>query len=258
MKRFEGLIGPLTSLGDDLRRRMYLYARGQEHPVSREEVGGAVGVSRKLAAFHLDKLVDQGLLTYDYERPLGRTGPGAGRPAKVYRPSALELEVSIPERRYDLMGTLLADAIRTGSPGRQALDHAVATAREAGLRLGESVRRERRLRPPGPERTLAVAEEVLEAHGFEPYRHGEELRLRNCPFQALSRHAPDLVCAMNHAFVEGFVRGIGNKTVDAALEPKPGQCCVTLRRSRTAPAEVRRSVVSVARERDPDDEATAL
>lgn len=234
MKRFERSIGPLAALGDDLRRRMYLYVRAQGRPVSREEVAGAVGVSRKLAAFHLDKLVEHGVLTYHYERPPGRTGPGAGRPAKVYRPSEMELEVSIPERRYDLMGTLLVDAIQTGSPDdRSSVGHALATAREAGLRLGESVRRERRLRPPVAERTLAVAQEVLEEHGFEPYRQGQELRLRNCPFHALSRYAPDLVCAMNHAFIEGLVRGIGNETVDVALEPKPGQCCVTLRRSRT-------------------------
>ena len=233
MKSFERSIGPLSALSDHLRRRLFLYTRGQRHAVSREEAASAVGVSRKLAAFHLDKLVEQGLLTYDYQRPPGRTGPGAGRPAKVYRPSEMEIEVSIPERRYDLMGTLLADAIRTGLPDSSSVAHAVATAREAGRTLGESVRRERRLRPPGAERALAVAREVLEEHGFEPYRQGQELRLRNCPFHALSRYAPDLVCAMNHAFIEGLVRGIGNESVDVALEPKPGQCCVTLRRSGT-------------------------
>ena len=232
VKRFERSIGPLTALNDDLRRRMYLYAREQEHPVSREEVAQAVGTSRKLAGFHLDKLVEQGLLTFGYERPPGRTGPGAGRPAKVYRPSEMEIEVSIPERRYDLMGRLLVDAIRTGAPDGSPVEHAVATAREEGLRLGETVRRARRLRPPGAERTLAVVEEVLEEQGFEPYRRGQELRLRNCPFHVLSRHAPDLVCAMNHAFIEGLVRGIGNETVNVALEPQPGQCCVALRSSR--------------------------
>jgi predicted ArsR family transcriptional regulator len=239
VQRFERAIGPLTALGDDLRRRMYLYVRGQERPVSREEVAGAVGVSRKLAAFHLDKLAEKGLLTYEYERPPGRTGPGAGRPAKVYRPSEMQLEVSIPERRYDLLGRLLVDAIRPSSYDGSPADHAVAIAREAGLRLGESVRRERQLHRPGAKRTLAVVEEVLEEHGFQPYRQGQELRLRNCPFQALSRHAPDLVCRMNEAFIEGLVRGIGNETVTVVLEPKPGQCCVKLRYSRSGTAEVR-------------------
>jgi predicted ArsR family transcriptional regulator len=231
MNPLERSIGPLTALSDELRRRMYFYVRGEGHPVSREEVGRALGVSRKLAAFHLDKLAEQGLLTYSYERPPGRTGPGAGRPAKAYRPSEMEIEVSIPERRYDLMGELLIDAIRTGAAGTSPVEHAVDTARAEGVRLGETVRRERRLRPPGAERALAVVEEVLEEHGFEPSRQGQELGLRNCPFHALSRHAPELVCAMNHAFIEGLVRGIGNETVDVALQPQPGQCCVALRRS---------------------------
>jgi predicted ArsR family transcriptional regulator len=229
MSPFEQSIGPLAALSDDLRRRLYLHVRNQAHSVSREEAAGAVGISRKLAAFHLDKLVEQGLLVYDYQRPPGRSGPGAGRPAKVYRPSDVEIEVSIPERRYDLMGTLLADAIRTESPAMPPVAHAVATAREAGRSLGEAVRQQRRLRPPGAERALAVAADVLEAHGFEPYRERGELRLRNCPFHALSRHAPELVCAMNHAFIDGLVRGIGNESLEVALEPKPGQCCVTLR-----------------------------
>lgn len=231
MKSFEQSVGPLAALSDDLRRQLYLHVRGQADPVSREEAAGAVGISRKLAAFHLDKLVEQGLLAYGYQRPPGRSGPGAGRPAKVYRPSDVEIEVSIPERRYDLMGTLLADAIRTEPPDTASVPHAVATAREAGRTLGEAVRSERRLRPPGAERAIAVAAEVLEAHGFEPYREGRELRLRNCPFHALSRHAPELVCAMNHAFIDGLVRGIGNESLDVVLEPKPGQCCVTLRGS---------------------------
>jgi predicted ArsR family transcriptional regulator len=229
VKRLEESIGRLAALSDDLRRRLYVHVRGQAHPVSREQAAAAVGISRKLAAFHLDKLVEQGLLTYDYRRPPGRTGPGAGRPAKVYRPSEVEIELSIPERRYDLMGTLLADAISTAPPDTPSVPHAVATARDAGHRLGEEIRRERKLRPPGPERALAVAAEILEAHGFEPYREGREIRLRNCPFHALSHHAPQLVCAMNHAFIDGLVRGIGNDTLDVALEPKPGQCCVTLR-----------------------------
>jgi predicted ArsR family transcriptional regulator len=231
MNRLERSIDPLTALSDNLRRRMYLYVRGEGHPVSRQEVARAAGVSPKLAAFHLDKLVEQGLLTYGYRRPPGRTGPGAGRPAKVYEPSAMELEVSIPERRYDLMGKLLVDAVRTGGADASPTQHAVATARREGLRLGETVRQMRRLRPPGAERTLTVVEEVLEEHGFEPYRQGNELRLRNCPFHSLSGYAPDLVCAMNHAFIDGVVRGIGNETLQVALEPQPGQCCVALRSS---------------------------
>ena len=219
----------IAALEDDLRRRMFLFVRRQGRPVSREEAADAMGVSRKLAAFHLDKLADEGLLTFHYARPPGRSGPGAGRPAKVYEPSDVEVEVSIPERRYDVMGTMLVDAVRTGTAGQSPLEHAAATARQAGEQLGHEERQARRLGRPGHERTLAAAQEVLEKHGFEPYRQGGELRLRNCPYHALSRHAPEVVCALNHAFVDGMVRGLGNDRVGVSLEPTPGQCCVVLR-----------------------------
>ncbi len=230
MKKLEEDIGHLSVLSDELRRRMYLYVREQAGPVTREDVARALGLSRKLAAFHLDKLAEEGLLEYQYKRPPGRSGPGAGRPAKQYRVSDMELEVSLPERRYDLVGRLLVDAVQSEAPGDKARLHAFDTPRKAGLELGEKERQERRLRPPGPDRTLAVAADVLSDHGFEPSRVGDELVLRNCPFHALSRYAPELVCCMNQAFIDGLVRGLGNNNVDVALEPKPGQCCVTLRR----------------------------
>lgn len=232
MKRLQEDIGSLALLRDDQRRRMYIYVREQAGPVSREDVARALGVSRKLAAFHLDKLAEEGLLTFHYERPAGRSGPGAGRPAKRYTTSDIQLEVSVPERRYDLMGRFLVDAVQTESSGDSPRIHAFETARKAGLIMGERVRLERRLRPPGADRTLAVAAEVLSDHGFEAYRDADEVTLRNCPFDALSRYAPELVCGMNQAFIEGLIRGLGNETVDADLEVKPGQCCVTLRRTR--------------------------
>jgi predicted ArsR family transcriptional regulator len=229
MGQVERDLGRLAALGDELRRRMYLHVRRQPVPVSRDDVAQAVGTSRKLAAFHLDKLADHGLLKFHYKRPPGRSGPGAGRPTKLYEPSDAEMQVSIPERRYDLVGSILLDAIRTETPEEPARERALAAAAEAGRQLGEEVRRERRLRPPGPERTLAVAEDVLSEHGFEPVRDGNEVRLRNCPFHTLARQAPDLVCGLNQSFIAGLVRGLGNETVEAALEPDPGRCCVVLR-----------------------------
>jgi predicted ArsR family transcriptional regulator len=229
---------------------MYLLVRGRPRPVSREEVAKSMGVSRKLAAFHLDKLADAGLLRFHYERPPGRSGPGAGRPAKVYEPSDVEVAVSIPERRYDLVGTMLVDALRTAHPGESPHEHALATANEAGARLGAEVREARRLRRPGPERTLAAAESVLEDHGFEPCRQDGQLSLRNCPFHALARHAPDVVCHLNHAFVEGMVRGLGNDSVEVSLEPTPGQCCVVLRAPSSASSQGPRPGAALDREGD--------
>ena len=220
----------IAALADPLRRRLYSLVRGAGRPVSRDQAADATGISRSLAAFHLDKLVDRGLLTFDYARPEGRTGPGAGRPSKVYEPSDVEVEVSIPERQYDVIGKLLVDSIMA-EPGRAARAEVAANvAAREGHRIGEEVRRELRMRPPGTERALAATAGILRDRGYEPYpAENGSLRLRSCPFHAVARHAPDLVCRMNREFIDGIVRGIGNETLEASLEPTPGQCCVVLR-----------------------------
>ncbi|MGH2793402.1 MAG: hypothetical protein ACRDKG_03760 [Actinomycetota bacterium] len=142
----------------------------------------------------------------------------------------MEIEFSLPERRYDLAGSLLVDAIQSETPGESARDATMRVAHERGAALGSEVRDARRLRRPGPERTLSVAEDVLANHGFEPYRQEPTaVALRNCPFHSLAERAPDLVCEMNRSFLDGMLRGMGNESVEAVLACKPGDCCVTLR-----------------------------
>lgn len=223
-------IRPLAALDDRLRHRIYLFVRERARPVTREEVATELGISRKLAAFHLDKLLDRGLLRAHYARPAGRSGPGAGRTAKMYEPSDVQLEVSIPERRYDLVGELLVDAIEGESAGEPAREVAARVAHDKGLTLGADVRRAEELGRPGPERTLTAAIGALEELGFEPYREDDRVRVRNCPFHALAQRAPDLVCEMNRSFVDGILRGLGNDNVVATIERRPGECCVELRR----------------------------
>lgn len=226
----ESHIAPLAALDDPIRRRIYDFIRSAASAVTREEVAEEVGISRKLAAFHLDKLLDRGLLESHYARPPGRSGRGAGRSAKYYRPSDIQIEVSIPERQYDLAGSLLLDAIQNQEPGESARDAVFRIARDRGHSIGEQQRRARKLRRTGAERAMSVTGEILEEHGFEPYRDEPGgLALRNCPFHTLAQSAPDLVCDMNQAFIDGMLRGLGNDTVDAVLACKPGDCCVTLR-----------------------------
>jgi predicted ArsR family transcriptional regulator len=216
-------------LEDDLRRRMYLFVRRQGRPVSRDEAAKHVGISRKLAAFHLDKLQERGLLVAHYARPAGRTGRGAGRSSKLYEPSDLHVNVSIPERRYDIVGEIMVATLdqESSAPAREV---AKRTAYARGRGLGEQVRSELRLRPPGTERALSVAEETLANHGFEPYRDASgAISLRNCPFHSLARQSPELVCGLNREFIDGLLRGLGNETVEADLQPTPGECCVKLR-----------------------------
>jgi predicted ArsR family transcriptional regulator len=223
-------IEQLAVLEDELRRRIYQFLRTAGGPATREEVADATGISRRLAAFHLEKLLEEGLLHSHYARPPGRGGPGAGRTAKYYKPSDLELSVSIPDRRYELAGSLLVNAINDAKPKEGAREAALRVSAERGRELGERSRRERRLGRPGPERTMSVAQEMLEGYGYEPYREGKmKVALRNCPFHALAQQAPDLVCSMNRSFIDGMLRGLGNPSVEAVLECKAGDCCVTLR-----------------------------
>ena len=160
-------------------------------------------------------MVERGLLT--------------ARSSKLYEPSDVEVDVSIPERRYDIVGEIMLAALDQDAP-EPPREVAKRVANQKGRALGESVRTKLRLRPPGGERALSVAEEALAEYGFEPYREEPAtVALRNCPFHRLARQAPELVCALNREFIDGFLRGLGNDTVEAALAPTPGQCCVKLR-----------------------------
>jgi predicted ArsR family transcriptional regulator len=217
----------LGVLEDELRRELYLHVRRAGRPVTREEAATAAGISRKLAAFHLDKLVDRGLLDFTYARPPGRGGRGAGRPAKYYEPSDREFDVSIPERRYDLLGTVLLRALRSKDEEEAGDEAARRAARDAGLEIGRSERRRLGIARAGQERVIKVTTDVLEERGYEPYRDERGcVRLRNCPFHALAEEDRDLVCGMNERLIDGVVRGLGNDKVRVVFDPVPGECCV--------------------------------
>jgi predicted ArsR family transcriptional regulator len=228
-ERFERGVAALHVLHDPVRRALYRYVSAQPHEVSREEAARAVGVQRGLAAFHLDKLVDAGLLEVSAVRRVsGRSGPGAGRPARLYRRTAVQHEVSVPPRSYALAAELLAEAAEEAG-----VDLAVqATARRLGARLGAPARAAAAGRVD--ERTAAPAMvpsgvvDVLVQRGYEPYRDGTAVRLGNCPFRDVATQFPAVVCGMNLALLEGLVDGAGAAGVRAVMDPRPGQCCVAL------------------------------
>ena len=204
-------LASLALLDEPVRLRLYEWAVAQARPVGREEAARAVGVSRSLATFHLDRLVDGGLLVADYRRLNGRTGPGAGRPARVYWRAPREISVSLPERRYELAARVMVEALeksaRAGGNVRQA-------AREVGQRIGSAE----------PSLRSALAD-----NGYEPTEPDEEgvIRLRNCPFHALVDEHRPLVCDMNLALVEGITDAIGSDaSLRPRLDPQPGYCCV--------------------------------
>lgn len=223
-------IDDVAVLTEPVRRSLYSHVASQPEPVGRDAAAAAVGISRSLAAFHLDRLVDAGLLEVSYRRLSGRTGPGAGRPSKLYARSKREVALSLPARRYELAARLFAEALGRGATGEtstiSALDEA---ARSFGRALGEEARR-RAGRRPGRQRLLESARTVLEEAGFEPLLGQDEvITLRNCPFDALARTHRDLVCGMNLSLMDGVISGLRASGIRADLDPQPGMCCVVWR-----------------------------
>lgn len=210
----------VAALGDPVRRRLYRFVGTQDHAVSREEAAAAAGISRSAAAFHLDRLVDDGLLATEFRRLTGRQGPGAGRPAKLYRRAAEEITVSLPPRRYERAAGLLAAAVseaaRSGEPVGAVLDR---LARAHGAALAATA--------PDTEGLI----DLLAAEGYEPRPGDDEVVLVNCPFHVLVTDHPELVCRMNLAVLEGFTAAVPDAGLTARLQPADGACCVRLQRS---------------------------
>ena len=218
----------LAGLGDPLRRALYRYVAEHGEPVSREDAAAAVGISRPLAAYHLDKLTDDGLLEARYQRRSGRRGPGAGRPAKHYVRAADPLELSLPARDYATLAELLAGAIEADPSGaaQAALQRAAATL---GAEVGAEAANH--TSPAGdPDQVLTAVRQALASRGYEPYEEAEgTIRLRNCPFDRVAAHHRDLVCGANLAMLQSLTDHLGgDPPVRAVLDRQPGRCCVAL------------------------------
>ncbi len=212
----------IGALADDTRRALYEFVSAQAESVGREQAATELGLAVHNVNFHLDRLVTEGLLEVEYRRLSGKTGPGAGRPSKLYRRASKEFTVSLPPRRYDLVGDILASAVcraAEGVPVDQALHE---SARREGLTLG---RGGRSLDRAG---SLPALAQVLRSRGFEPQVRDDEVVLSNCPFDALAKKHTALVCGLNQAFVQGVADGLGSDA-SACLEPGPGRCCVKAR-----------------------------
>lgn len=220
----EADIDAVGALADPVRRRLYEYVAGREGETSRAEAAGAVGVRRTLAAFHLDKLVEAGLLTTSRRKLSGREGPGSGRPAKLYRRADRQVNVHLPPRDYETAAHLLAEAVQHS--GAEESLH--AAARAEGRRRGGAAAVERPVDADG----LC---EVLTRLGYEPAADEEEpetLRLRNCPFHTLARDFPPLACGMNLELLRGLLAGVQAEGFTARMAPRGRHCCVTISKNK--------------------------
>lgn len=217
-------VGPLSTLEDPLRRRLYEFVSEQHEPVSRDQAAAAAGIGRTLAAYHLDKLEEAGLLTTHHERPAGRGGPGAGRPAKLYTRAVREFSVTLPPRDYELLAGLVLEAAEQDDSGavRAAVGQAAErTGRELAARVLAA-------QQPGDAATSTLLS-ALRSSGYEPATGPDgDIELRNCPFHHAAQQHTDLVCGLNLRLVRGLLDAAGALPARAALQPQPGHCCVVI------------------------------
>ncbi|MGY1551117.1 helix-turn-helix transcriptional regulator [Microbacterium sp. A588] len=209
----QGNLDELALLADEIRRRLYEFIAARGDSVTREEVATAIGISRSLAAYHLDRLAHAGLLEVTFARSNGKTGPGSGRPAKRYSRSQRELTINVPPRNYSLLAKLLATAADAAPSGEFRAALSSASAQE-GAALGAQT---------------GDISTALTTAGFEPIlTENQDLILRNCPFHSVAQEHSDLACNLNHAFIRGALEGVRADPDRAELSPGCGRCCVVI------------------------------
>jgi predicted ArsR family transcriptional regulator len=223
VRSFDRNVTGISVLADSVRRRLYRFVCSQDQPVSRDQAAQAVGIARHKAKFHLDRLEAEGLLDADYVRLTGRSGPGAGRPAKRYRRGTKEFAVTLPARDYELTARIMADAIaesaRTHTPILNVVDDTAAV-------YGSAIAATARDHGSSVDTALEIVLRILTEHGYEPRRTGSMVVLANCPFQALAADHTDLICRLNHSLLAGFADSIAADLLETRLERGESRCCV--------------------------------
>jgi predicted ArsR family transcriptional regulator len=221
-------VDAVAALADPVRRSLFELVRSMPGAVTREDAAGAVGISRKLAAFHLDKLVRVGLVAVDTATAAaGRVGR---RPREYRLAPSTDVQVSIPARKPQLLAELLLGAVTGQRPGEDGITAALRISRERGHEVGSAEREVRRPGRLGVERALSLISGLLLRLGYEPFRrNAHTVQFRTCPFHPLAAESPEVTCGMHHAYISGLLQGLGASSVEAVLAPGSGGCCVELR-----------------------------
>jgi predicted ArsR family transcriptional regulator len=228
-EEFDGFaqrVSRVSALADPIRRALYHFVAHQPGAVSRDQAAAGLEIPRHTAKFHLDKLVEEGLLVPEFKRLSGRTGPGAGRPAKLYRRVRKEVNVTLPRRRYDLAGHVLADTlerVQAGVPLNRAIDKAADNAANIVVESW----------PPTGSSDEERMTGLLARLGYEPRPEGGAneggIRLSNCPFQQLSDDHTGVICPINRQFIEAVGRRLDCTDVHPTSVDRGTGCCVALR-----------------------------
>jgi predicted ArsR family transcriptional regulator len=222
-------IGRLAAaLGDPTRRRVFFAVRAAGRDLSKDEVAAEVGIDRRLAGFHLDKLVEHGFLQADFRRAEGRGGPGAGRPPKRYRLADAEVLLPLPDRHYELLAGLLLRASREdGGATQEALER---VGHDFGFEVGLAEVAAGRARP-GASATEAMEGVVrlLSRYGFAARAEGAgALRACACPFEELAFDDPERVCGLDRAIWRGMLAAFAPDAVLRVAGTRAGgdEACV--------------------------------
>ena len=215
-------VSGIAALAEPVRRDLFDFVVRSRTAVSRDQAAEGLAIPTHTAKFHLDRLVDEGLLEVEFRRLTGRTGPGSGRPAKLYRRTDRELTVSVPERHYDLLSRILAKAVAEATTTGESVGTIVArVARDEGEAWGATL-----AEPISPEELDRLAS-ALAAGGYEPWIEEQTMFLRNCPFHRVAQEQTELVCGLNLEFVTGVAAGSGCTGLTTRLDPGEDRCCVS-------------------------------
>jgi predicted ArsR family transcriptional regulator len=191
-----------SALGDPTRRRVFFVVREATAPRSKDEVAEVVGIERRLAGFHLDKLVEQGFLQAEFRRR-ERGGPGAGRPPKLYSLAETEAAVTLPERHYDLLAELLLRAM--SEPGASTTEQ----LERVGFEFGRSLATEQAGgggSPFTPTQAIAEVVRLLTRYGFAATSDGPaSIKACSCPFEEMAFHDPERVCGLDRSIWRGIL-----------------------------------------------------
>lgn len=208
-------LSAVASLGDPVRKDLFDFVRGVGHALSRDDCAEALGLPKSTVRVHLDKLVEEQLLEVEYRKLGDRTGPGSGRPSKLYAVAQTEISASVPPRHYDLAAALLAAAVqRSIDTDQNVSDALAAVAFEEGRRLGMET---------------GDIHDLLRSTGYSPEPDGEGgTIMANCPFHRLSLDHSGVVCSLNGSLLAGALDGCADTSHDLAPDAEISHCCARL------------------------------
>jgi predicted ArsR family transcriptional regulator len=226
-EQFDQQIADLAgTLGDATRRGIYISVRESPEPMTASRIAELFDIHSNVARHHLDRLVADGYLRVTRRRVDGRTGPGAGRPAKHYEPTSKPVSVQFPVRRHDLLAELLLRVVERVAP-----DRAADIAEEVGLEYGRELATEIGFPDDaGYDAAARAVATALMGVGFEVEAQpgGHRLVTRFCPFGETATNHPDVVCRLDQGLVRGLLESARNGNV-AVVTPHTSadEVCIT-------------------------------